>query len=784
MEARERCKKLWHQLSEALNFYRIHWLFFIIAPLILSAIFFASNGRFSTTYTDALFACVSAITGTGLLTFDLSGLTAWQQAIIFILSFVGNPGVVAWFAVYIRRRYFKKHLYFIVKTEFERTKTREVFPSPSMFVPRGRTRTHTRAGTALNESNTATLVGSQHFQPGMVRRVDTRPKLVNTEGFVEPVPGSPTQRFVDSSPERMQSHEFSSGPDGEARKQEGAGEPGIVNIDGVIERDYGAEGLAGRRPQVDFDLRRRMTRRATVTGQPVILQTASSKHQDDDFGGFGNPLQIAHAAFKRFMPATHERLKRKMTMPAVATLVSTHSLASGMVPEGARQVPYLSFEARVGRNSRFHGLTDDDCEELGGIEYRALTALLWIVPLFVFGSMLIPFAVIAPYMSISRWKSNFLPPQQHRVIDPVWYSAFEVMGAWANTGMSLVDQNLVPFQRAYPLLLMVMYVGLAGNTAFPILLRLLIWVIYKCCPKTSQLRETLHFLLDHPRRCFILLFPARQTWLLFISLIFLNITDWFFFLILDLGNPTVDAIPVGIRVLLAAVQAVAVRLAGFQTLSIAALAPSVKVLYLIMMYVSAYPIAMSIRATNVYEEKSLGVFDEESDVEEEEDQDDAQYSENDTRVSILGRYLGRHIRRQLAFDLWWLAGILFLICIIERDGLNNPDNATWFNIFTVMFELVSAYSTVGLSLGIPTANFALSGAFHTLSKLLLMLVMLRGRHRGLPVALDRAVLLPKEFLQRATEKARQMKREEAKEKYLALKRQHESEKAGLKRGHH
>ena len=35
---------------------------------------------------------------------------------------------------------------------------------------------------------------------------------------------------------------------------------------------------------------------------------------------------------------------------------------------------------------------------------------------------------------------------------------------------------------------------------------------------------------------------------------------------------------------------------------------------------------------------------------------------------------------------------------------------------------------------------------YTLSKLIVCAVMLRGRHRGLPVALDRAVLLPTEFL--------------------------------------
>lgn len=43
------------------------------------------------------------------------------------------------------------------------------------------------------------------------------------------------------------------------------------------------------------------------------------------------------------------------------------------------------------------------------------------------------------------------------------------------------------------------------------------------------------------------------------------------------------------------------------------------------------------------------------------------------------------------------------------------------------------------------ANFSFSGAFTPLSKLIVCVVMLRGRHRGLPVAIDRAVLLPSEY---------------------------------------
>lgn len=59
-----------------------------------------------------------------------------------------------------------------------------------------------------------------------------------------------------------------------------------------------------------------------------------------------------------------------------------------------------------------------------------------------------------------------------------------------------------------------------------------------------------------------------------------------------------------------------------------------------------------------------------------------------------------------------------------------------------MFETVSAYGTVGLSHGVPYNNYSFSGAWQSLSKLILMTVMLRGRHRVLPMAIDRAILLP------------------------------------------
>lgn len=138
-------------------------------------------------------------------------------------------------------------------------------------------------------------------------------------------------------------------------------------------------------------------------------------------------------------------------------------------------------------------------------------------------------------------------------------------------------------------------------------------------------KESYCFLLDHPRRCFTLLFPSSATWWLVGVLSILNFSDLFFFLILDLGNDYVDSIPVGYRILDGFFQvlfslgskdlpqAVSTRTTGVSVVNLQLINPALLVSYLIMMYISVYPVAMSIRNTNVYEEKSLGVYSEDED---------------------------------------------------------------------------------------------------------------------------------------------------------------------------
>ena len=148
-----------------------------------------------------------------------------------------------------------------------------------------------------------------------------------------------------------------------------------------------------------------------------------------------------------------------------------------------------------------------------------------------------------------------------------------------------------------------------------------------------------------------------------------------------------------------------------------------------------FPIAIAIRSSNTYEERGLGIFRKERDLDE-----------------LHGvTYLTQHIRNQLSFDLWYIFLGTFLICIAESSKIMDANDPA-FNVFAIMFETTSAYGNVGLSLGHPSVLTSLCGQFAVFSKVVICAMMLRGRHRGLPYAIDRAIMLPGEYNEEGQER--------------------------------
>ena len=100
-------------------------------------------------------------------------------------------------------------------------------------------------------------------------------------------------------------------------------------------------------------------------------------------GGFPMPHEIISSIVHKFLPGLERRIRRTVTVPVSRTLTSQH-VEGGHQPEGSQPVNYISFNALVGRNSTFHDLTDEQIEELCGIEFKALNCLVWIVPCVCF----------------------------------------------------------------------------------------------------------------------------------------------------------------------------------------------------------------------------------------------------------------------------------------------------------------------------------------------------------------------------------------------------------------
>lgn len=253
--------------------------------------------------------------------------------------------------------------------------------------------------------------------------------------------------------------------------------------------------------------------------------------------------------------------------------------ATELKPE---QHDYVSFKPHLDSRGRFRDLSEADRMELGGVEYRALQALLLILVGYQMFWYLIGTTLLLPYAYRGNIK-EVLYSSQPGTINPGWWGFFQVVTEFANGGLNILNANFVPFSGYPYILLVAATVAFAGQTQFPIFLRITIWGLKKVVPKQSRFNNTMGFLLQHPRRCFIYLFPARETLYLFFTQFAIDVTAWLCFEILNIGMPDVEALSTGTRIIDGLFQASGLRTSGAYIISFSSLAPACLVAYLVIM---------------------------------------------------------------------------------------------------------------------------------------------------------------------------------------------------------
>lgn len=204
-------------------------------------------------------------------------------------------------------------------------------------------------------------------------------------------------------------------------------------------------------------------------------------------------------------------------------------------------MPYLSYNPTMGRNSNFVGLTLEQREELGGIEYRSLRTLALIILGYFWGFQILAFTFFLPWIRESRQYSAIVEDDGQ---SPTWWAFWTANSAFMDLGLTLTPDSMISFATSQYVLMIMVFFIVIGNTGFPVMLRFTIWVMSIITPKGTGLWEELRFLLDHPRRCFTLLFPSSPTWWLFWILVILNVVDLVCFIVLDVSCPNISNIRV------------------------------------------------------------------------------------------------------------------------------------------------------------------------------------------------------------------------------------------------
>ncbi|KAJ5614766.1 hypothetical protein N7528_008420 [Penicillium herquei] len=663
MRIRARLSLLWQgpigralmAVSPPANFLTLHYVYFIATCLISSIIFYLTSTPWkSVAYVDAIFLCVSAMTGAGLNTVDLSTLNTFQQVVLFILLILGSAIFVSLAVLMVRKRAFEEKF---------------------------------RGVSGERKSARASIVDMQ---------------MQNAES-------------AESSAHELDDQNCKPRPNA------------TVDVQGV-------SGEQSAQGQIAWDV---------DDDQITVADTLARHHHHRVFpmAGVGARPDLNN----------HPRDAAPVHMYADETSKSKF----GGIIRGTQK--YFASKGLVSRNSQFHGLTSAEREKLGGVEYKAVSFLSVVVALYLILFLLLGAIGVGTWLQV-----NHPEVATENGLSPFWTGSFFAVSAFVNSGMALLDKNMTALQlNAYPLLTMAMLI-LAGNTLYPCFLRFIIWVMRIMLPDRpgwSSWRATLDFILDHPRRVYTNLFPARHTWYLLGTIVVLNAIDWAGFEILSIGNKEIEDLPDKYRVLDGLFQAVAVRSGGFYVVTISDLRQGLLVLY-------AFPVLVTMRNTNVYEERSLGIY-----ANDESPESPANTSRSNVFVDLIRHHLGRpsasetsrgyfvhqQLRSQLSHDLWWIALAVLFIAIAESSHFNKQPVA--FSTFNIIFEVVSAYGCVGVSVGYPGKNYSFCGAWHPISKLILAAVALRGRHRGLPVAIDKAIMLPTEALAWAEEEDAAFRRE-------------------------
>jgi len=266
-----------------------------------------------------------------------------------------------------------------------------------------------------------------------------------------------------------------------------------------------------------------------------------------------------------------------------------------------------------------------------------------------------------------------------------------------------------------------------GNTAWPIAFRAMMWCLHKTFPDHRGIK----YCLENGQDSSPSLFNSLQTWGLVAAVLITNIFMIIMFMACSLDIVR-DGRSTSHMLYLAFFQCANARSSGLQVFDLKRISKNMLVIIGFMMWYAPNPLVGILGG----EEFVMAVHD------------------NPILSGFIKKYTNRHTT--------WIFIVFIIISTAEQKLL--ADSSNWphtaepsTTLFNVLFEMLSAYGTNGLSMGFPGVNHSLSGMFHPVSKLSIMFLMLLGRHRSMQGKSDPTLMQSMKQLQQHCARLREQK---------------------------
>jgi hypothetical protein len=372
---------IWHAVRPLLpdwSFITIHYLYFLLVCFVASLLFWGTSTPSRTvSYIDSLFLVLSAMTEAGLNTVNLSQLNTFQQIVLFVLIILGSAIWVSIATVHIRKRAFEEKLQELADKRKKKLRLSRTIRISLSKKSTGGQREEAIASGALRGS--AIVDGKGRFvddlSPDPKSHITFDPSDERDEPRDRSHSSTQSQHLPLSLDGYVNSDKHIPTP-AEDDKQEAS--PPAAKSAGLLDRIHIVEPPNPRRRDSDMNsttIPFRRSRTRIFSGRGVGARSALNNHPR-------NALPI---------------------LQRTRSLHDEEKAAEGRGDSFAFLDKYLvGFNGLVGRNSQFHGLTEKERRQLGGLEYDALVFLSYLVPAYFFVFQLFGAIGVGLWMQLVR----------------------------------------------------------------------------------------------------------------------------------------------------------------------------------------------------------------------------------------------------------------------------------------------------------------------------------------------------------------------------------------------